>query len=712
MRITTRIAVGLFLMAGLLIVALAYQVSLVNRLQTINRELALTSLEATRISVRLLQGLDGVREFASKAAVLRDADYLETLEQWEKAVGAEVRSLSSVPLSPREDEIRARIDDGWRVYRRVAPSLPSDPTLLAGLEAVLDDIRTAVDELIVANEAAASAEQSAAVEKQERVVVVAWAAAASAIFLATLVSVLLFHSISGPLRRLARGTRELARGRFEHRLEVRGPRELSGLAGDFNHMAARLAELEDLKRDFVSQVSHELKTPLAAVHETVDVILDRLPGPLTAKQERLLELSRKSLNRLSAMIGELLEMSRLEAGAAHYDPRRCDLREIVRTVLVEMEPLAAERDLRVALEPSGDVGALLGDGERLRDVVVNLVGNAIKFSPREGLVTVRMSAADQLPATLPPHNAVARSERGPFLLLSVEDGGTGVPDEEKERIFEKFHQIGGRGRATGQGVGLGLAISRRIVEAHGGTVWVADRPGGGSVFSVLVPVRPARWRDLISDEPPVAEPARPRRTARPGPAKVPAGALVLVLALSALGGCASASAPPPPEPVATPPVRVEVASLPGIPVLTPAPPSLQSRLALARSLVASGYHEKAVHEFERILSLDPSREQRAEALWGMALVHLLADSPARDEERALALLSQLEEEFPDTLAGMQAGWARATLGDLAEVRREAEELSELTRRLRSDLQLLRKIDLDRRPSRSPSDSAPPPPPLR
>jgi signal transduction histidine kinase len=505
MRITTRVATGLFLMAALLIGALAYQLSQVEKLQGINREVSLIKMEAARISVRLLQGLEGVREFAAKSAVLGDPDYFTQLEDWEQAVDEDLGRLARVGLSEREEEVRARMEARWEDYRRVAPSLTEDPlAFLDEVEAILTDLRFETEELISVNEEVVAERAAAAAVAAGEARTVAWIATGSSLALAGLLSLLLYLSISGPLRRLTRGTRELARGRFDHRLAVRGPGELCSLGEDFNHMAEQLGELEGMKQDFISHVSHELKTPLAAIRETIEVLLDGLPGPVTPKQAHLLELSRKSSTRLSSMISNLLEISRLEAGASAYDPRWGDLAEITGAVVEEVGPLAEERRIRLAFHPAAAEAELACDRDRIGDVVANLVGNALKFSPEEREVRVSLSRVDTLPPVLPPGaSEVVADERGPFLLLSVEDEGPGVPDEHKERIFEKFHQVTQPERIRGQGVGLGLAIARRVVEAHSGAIWVEDRPDGGAVFRVLLPRVPSRWRHRV----PAAAPA-------------------------------------------------------------------------------------------------------------------------------------------------------------------------------------------------------------
>jgi len=537
-RITTRIGLGLLLLTGLLLGLVAYQLTVLTEMRDINRELSGVRLEASRVSIRLLQGVEGLREFAAKSLLLGDAGYLDQWEAWEASVESDLAALRLLEMDQDEEEFRRRALEGWALYQAVAdqeelrqvretplPLSAFDPEPLDRIEEGLDGMRVGLEGLLASTDMAVTQRAEASSEAAEQARSVAWWGALLGLAFALSLGVALYLSISGPLRRLTRGTRELARGRFDHRLETTGPQELAHLARDFNEMAERLNELEDMKRDFTSHVSHELKGPLAAIHETVLILLEQIPGPLTAKQEHLLQLSHQSAIRLSGMISNLLEVSRLEAGAFRYQPQRRYLGEIVSTVVAELGPLLEERELRV----EGDLGANAGpavvcDGEMVRDVAANLVGNAVKFSPRGNTIDVEMQELRRPPKSLPPHWAEEIGDaRGPWILLSVADRGSGVPDEHKEGIFEKFHQVRLNQRIHGQGVGLGLAISQQVVEAHEGAIWVEDREGGGSIFQVLLPVLPRRWAELHFPELNGAPPAQPERLPSGGPYRASIG---------------------------------------------------------------------------------------------------------------------------------------------------------------------------------------------
>ncbi len=514
MKISTRIGLGLGFLVVLLLAASAYQLSVIQKLEGISQELAGIRLEASRTALVLIQEVENVREFAAKTLLLGDEDYAAEWDRAETRLAQGLERLGGLALGDAEGDARLQVLQAWDAWSTAMADFrplesegdaPTPAMALAALdeaEPALVALLSAAEDLLAANDARVTAESALAVVGAERARTAAWMGAGAAILGALLVGSLLWAMIHGPLRRLTEGTRELARGRFEHRIPDGGRSELGALARDFNHMAEQLGELEELKRDFVSHVSHELKGPLAAIQETILVLLEEIPGPLNEKQRSLLDLSRGSSARLSRMISDLLETSRLEAGAAQYDPAPLPLGVVVAESVSEFGPLARERGMGLDTSGIQTPGTrILGDGDRIREVVANLVGNAVKFGPSGSRVAIRSCFLDRAPSGLPSrYSELQGRESPPFALVEVVDQGPGVPVDHREGIFEKFYQVSIDGRKQGQGVGLGLAIARRIVEGHGGAIWVDDGEGSGmqpgATFRVLLPVRPSRWSEV------------------------------------------------------------------------------------------------------------------------------------------------------------------------------------------------------------------------
>ncbi len=264
---------------------------------------------------------------------------------------------------------------------------------------------------------------------------------------------------------------------------------LSRLVQQNKRMAARIVEVDQMKKDFISHVSHELKAPLASMQETTHVILERIPGPLTDKQTRLLELNLQSGKRLAQMIGNILDLSRLEAGIVEYDMQIADIADLMHNVVMELSSQARAKSLRLLTDIQREPLNVDCDPNRMVQLFTNLLENAIRFSNKGGFIGIHVRSLRQLPRM--PNSARARvsSVRAPtgFALIGISDSGPGIEDSHKETVFHTFHQVKQGKKSPGESLGLGLAISRAVVEAHRGTIWVEDNPSGGAIFFVILP---------------------------------------------------------------------------------------------------------------------------------------------------------------------------------------------------------------------------------
>jgi len=260
-------------------------------------------------------------------------------------------------------------------------------------------------------------------------------------------------------------------------------RRISWLYDQNRQLGDRATDAVQMKKDFVSHVSHELKAPLASMQETTHLMLERIPGPLTEKQQRLLDLTLQSGKRLAGMIGNLLDLSRLEGGVVDYEMQVQDVGEIAENVVVEFSSQAFAKSIRILTDIPREPLPVICDANRMVQILTNLMDNALRFSSKGGIVSVHVRSVRTVPARAP---RPITAECG-YILIAIGDSGPGIEDEHKQAIFNIFHQVR-RGRKTpGQSLGLGLPIARALVEAHHGRIWVEDNPGGGSVFFVLLP---------------------------------------------------------------------------------------------------------------------------------------------------------------------------------------------------------------------------------
>ncbi len=494
MKITTRIIAGYGLFITILAGLVVYQVFTINRMKDINEALKETSFRNALTCLQAMRDLEFVEEYTRKLFALADPDYLNQLREFQEFYGAKLTQLEGSATSEEEAAEVERLIQLWNSFT-VDLELLQPPLLQGGtampqsLQDDLERLRTQTRSVYDASERSMTSK----VEKSRRTgetaaLVLVWSTF-FVLAVSILVSFLIFRSISRPLANLTEGTRAIAEGKFFYRLDTSRNDEFSQLAKDFNTMTRRLNELDELKKDFVSHVSHELKAPLASMEETIQLMLDEIPGPLTEKQKRLLELNLQSGVRLSSMISNLLDLSKIEAGAMEYDLKSQDLIPLVRDATAELEMQAHEKQVQIKVVLPKEPLLVECDSDRIMQVIVNLVGNAVKFSPRNGVVEIEVEAAQKIPPTMPSYwrRQIAGGDKaGYFGLVAVADSGPGISDSDKVRIFEKFHQVKQGKKIAGQGVGLGLAISRNIVQAHRGAIWAEDGSGVGSRFLLLL----------------------------------------------------------------------------------------------------------------------------------------------------------------------------------------------------------------------------------
>jgi signal transduction histidine kinase len=284
-----------------------------------------------------------------------------------------------------------------------------------------------------------------------------------------LMSLFITKSITRPIDLLKNKTREISRGNFEGRLLVRSPPEIGELAAAINSMCEKLHELDRLKADFFASMSHELRTPLTSIKEGTGLLLDGVGGETTDKQRKLLGILAEESNRLISVVNSLLDLSKMEAGMMAYDFEFSHVDVLIKRALSEITPLVEAKEITLENEFDGAVPPLRMDPERILQVLRNLLGNAVKFTPKGGQVRV---------AAKPAHGKVA---------ISVKDSGPGIPPESLTSIFEKFNQGSRHTPYVRQGTGLGLAIAKTIITAHGGKIWAESEPGKGSTFIFVLP---------------------------------------------------------------------------------------------------------------------------------------------------------------------------------------------------------------------------------
>ena len=272
--------------------------------------------------------------------------------------------------------------------------------------------------------------------------------------------------VSAPLQNTAEAARSVAAGDYDKRLTPSGPDEAHSLATSFNEMIQQVQGNQQAMRDFVANVSHELRTPLTSIQGYAQAILDGT-APDTKSAAGVIHGESERLGRL---VEELLDLARMDTGQAPLERKPVDLKEILAAIVERLKLKAANKGIQLQNE-TPSLPSLIGDGDRLAQVFTNLIDNALKHTPEAGKVRLK-----------------AETSSG-WITVHVDDTGPGIPPEELSRIFERFYQLDKARSGSGpRGAGLGLAISREIVEAHGGSLEAQSVVGRGSRFTVRLPI--------------------------------------------------------------------------------------------------------------------------------------------------------------------------------------------------------------------------------
>ncbi len=230
-------------------------------------------------------------------------------------------------------------------------------------------------------------------------------------------------------------------------------------------------ELDNLKSSFVANVSHELRTPLVAMEKSIALILSKEAGPITETQEQFLSVAQRNMKRLSNLINDLLNLSKLEAGKLELKRDFVPVERVIAESIEALNGWAKAKSVEIVKKIQNGLPQANVDPERIIQVLNNLIGNAIKFTPQNGAITVE---------------ALSRDAR--TVEVSVKDTGVGIAKENLGRVFDKFYQVGGERIATDiSGTGIGLSIAKEIVELHGGKVWAESEKGQGAKFSFTLP---------------------------------------------------------------------------------------------------------------------------------------------------------------------------------------------------------------------------------
>ncbi len=283
------------------------------------------------------------------------------------------------------------------------------------------------------------------------------------------ISLLLASHIVRPVKKLQEGAERVAQGKFNEGVSIKTGDELEELGESFDDMVQGLKRLEDLKDEFVFIAAHELRTPVSAMKGYLSLILDGATGAVPDKTKEYIQKVIAADNRLVQLVNDLLEVARSEAGRLTIKVSAMDLTEPIRMVLDELKSLADEKNVKLVYEPSATLPKVMGDPDRIKEVMVNLVGNAIKYMGGTGSVIISHEIKDG------------------NVVTHVADTGFGISKDAQAKLFEKFYRVQTDKTRDITGTGLGLFIVKEIMEKMNGKIWVESEEGKGSTFSFSLP---------------------------------------------------------------------------------------------------------------------------------------------------------------------------------------------------------------------------------
>lgn len=454
----------------------------VDRLTLQSQQTVYDSVQVTQTSRMLVEQLTDMERHVRQYQVLNDPELFTTYATAHEDLLTLTAKLASLPLNEyQQRQLTILISKEHELFAAITGQADQPSGVLPAASAKTADSMNseeAIQEFIALNGLAQSIQAQSheiidrqleevrqAAGKTQRGLV--WQALA-VIPATVLVTIIFVALISRPIRQIRRAIRRLGEGDFDSEVAITGPRDLEQLGHGLDWLRLRLFELEEAKRKFLGQVSHELKTPLAAIHEGVELLAEGVVGDVNPQQREIIGILQDKNHHLKELIDNLLNFSMAHAQNTAINRLPVQLQDVLTDVATDHKPLMLAKEIELDLSVI-DV-QVMGDDDKLRTVIDNLLSNAVKYSPNGGVIHVSLQ------------------RQNGHAVLDVVDSGPGIETSEKDKVFEAFYQSGHNPQAYVKGNGLGLAIAREYLSAHQGMIEVVDRPTSGAHFRVTLPV--------------------------------------------------------------------------------------------------------------------------------------------------------------------------------------------------------------------------------
>jgi two-component system, NtrC family, sensor histidine kinase GlrK len=416
-----------------------------------------------------------------KYLVVRDATFLqhldEEVEEFHRGLQAlETQELTPIGIQLLNDVNRMQQERLTMLHEKLERKASSSALTSGNYEgrrdALMDRISATLQQFIDIHETGISVGVSRSRESSAQAEAVTEQLVLLALVFGITLAGFASYTILRPLRQLQNHIKQIGQGNFRTSLNIRAPSELRDLVDAVNRMGTKLQELDDMKEEFLAHVSHELRTPMASIQEGTHLLLDEIPGPLSQEQRTTLRIMADSSRRLITLISTILDLSKMNAGMMEYRIVLTDIKRVADMSVNKVQLLADAKHVQLILEASAQRVWVKADVFRIEQVLDNLLSNALKFSSEGGIVKVVMKPE--------PSSGT--------LEVSVTDGGPGIVAEDLPYIFERFYQGRTKAKQAAPGSGLGLALAKNVVEAHGGRIWIESEPRKGTTvrFTLLL----------------------------------------------------------------------------------------------------------------------------------------------------------------------------------------------------------------------------------
>lgn len=456
-----------------------YALFQLRQLSALSTNLASQHYPAIELAKRVLAVAYGQLNSEKKYLAVRDATFLqhfdEEAEEFHRGVDSLLRQETLAEGRQFLEQAKRFQQERLALFHAELENIPATPGQLSPdyenrRNTVMDQMTTTLDHYVDFHEAAISAGVSRSRESSAQAEAVTEQLVLLALVFGIGLAGIASYTILRPLRQLQSHIKQIGQGNFRASLNIRAPSELRNLVDTVNWMGGKLQELDDMKGEFLAHVSHELRTPMASIQEGTHLLLDEIPGPLSQEQKTTLRIMADSSRRLITLISTILDLSKMDAGMMEYRIVPTDLKRITDMSVNKIRLLADAKHVQLVVESPAQRVWVKADAIRIEQVLDNLLSNALKFSPEGGIVKTLMKP----------------DLKTGVLEVAVSDVGPGIPPDELPHIFERFYQGSTKSKHSTPGSGLGLALAKKVVEAHGGRIWIESEVKKGTTVRFIL----------------------------------------------------------------------------------------------------------------------------------------------------------------------------------------------------------------------------------